>query len=50
LLQQEAETGGYDYVVMGGYGHSRTVATIFGGATQRMLKACQLPMLLVHMR
>ena len=42
--------GHYDYVVMGSYGHSRTVETIFGGATQMMLKKCRVPMLLVHRR
>lgn len=49
-LRCEAEMGHYDYVVMGGYGHSRTVETIFGGATQGMLKKCRVPMLLVHRR
>ena len=49
-LRCEAETGEYDYVVMGGFGHSRTLETIFGGATQAMLKTCTVPMLLVHRR
>lgn len=49
-LRCEAEMGHYDYVVMGGFGHSRTVETIFGGATQMMLKNCRVPMLLVHRR
>lgn len=50
VLRRESEAGHYDYVVMGGFGHSRTVETFFGGATQGMLKKCRVPMLLVHRR
>ena len=49
-LRCEAEMGHYDLVVMGAYGHARTVETIFGGATQGMLTRCRVPLLLVHHR
>ncbi|GEM70868.1 MULTISPECIES: universal stress protein [Sphingomonadaceae] len=49
-LRCEAEMGHYDLVVMGAYGHARTMETIFGGATQGMLKRCRVPLLLVHHR
>jgi nucleotide-binding universal stress UspA family protein len=39
-----------DYVVMGGFGHARTLEAIFGGVTRAMLKECEVPMLLVHRR
>ncbi len=46
----EAEMGHHDLVVMGGYGHSRTLETIFGGATRSMLRKSKVPLLLVHHR
>lgn len=46
----EAAGRGYDYIVMGGFGHARTMEAIFGGVTRKMLKDCQIPMLLVHRR
>jgi nucleotide-binding universal stress UspA family protein len=35
---------------MGGFGHTRTIEAIFGGATRTMLLKCDVPMLLVHRR
>ncbi|WP_404712630.1 universal stress protein [Sphingomonas sp. MMS24-J13] len=50
MLCVEAELGRYDYAVMGGYGHSRTIETIFGGVTRTMLEKSRIPILLVHKR
>ncbi|RYE02864.1 MAG: universal stress protein [Sphingomonadales bacterium] len=36
------------YLVMGGFGHSRFVESMFGGVTRRMLKECPVPLLLAH--
>lgn len=49
-LISEAETYRHDYIVMGGFGHARTLEAIFGGVTRKMLKECKIPMLLVHRR
>jgi nucleotide-binding universal stress UspA family protein len=46
----EAETQQHDYIVMGGFGHARTLEAIFGGVTRKMLKECEVPMVLVHRR
>ncbi|MCH4894647.1 universal stress protein [Sphingomonas sp. SFZ2018-12] len=39
---------GPDYLVMGGYGHSRLREALFGGATATFLKQGPVPVLLVH--
>jgi nucleotide-binding universal stress UspA family protein len=49
-LLAEITKGQPDYVVMGGFGHARTLEAIFGGVTRAMLKECDVPMLLVHRR
>ncbi|KQN32968.1 universal stress protein [Sphingomonas sp. Leaf38] len=49
-LVREVASEGYDSVVMGGFGHTRTIEAIFGGATRTMLLKCDVPMLLVHRR
>lgn len=36
------------YLVMGGYGHSRTLQAMFGGVTRRMLSESPVPLLLAH--
>lgn len=46
----EAENSQHDYIVMGGFGHTRTTEAIFGGVTRKMLKECEIPMVLVHRR
>lgn len=46
----EAVSGHYDYVVLGAYGHSRTMEKIFGGTTHRMLQRSPIPMFLAHRR
>lgn len=40
--------GGFDLVVMGGYGHSRLQEFIFGGATRDMLKSMTVPVIMAH--
>ncbi|MBA16594.1 MAG: universal stress protein UspA [Sphingomonas sp.] len=37
-----------EYLVMGGFGHSRFVEAAFGGVTRRMLKECPVPLFLTH--
>ena len=37
-----------DYLVMGGYGHSRVTEALFGGVTRQMLAHCPVPLLLAH--
>jgi nucleotide-binding universal stress UspA family protein len=37
-----------DYVVMGGFGHSRLVENIFGGVTERLLHESPVPLFLKH--
>lgn len=46
----EAASGRYDYVVLGAYGHGRSIERIFGGTTHRMLHASPIPMFLAHRR
>jgi nucleotide-binding universal stress UspA family protein len=37
-----------DYVVMGGYGHSRAFEAVFGGVTRKMLSEAPVPVLFAH--
>lgn len=39
---------GADWLVMGGFGHSRFMEATFGGVTRRMLQDCPVPMFLAH--
>ncbi|MCP5433781.1 MAG: universal stress protein [Alphaproteobacteria bacterium] len=48
VLLREAERGGADLVVMGGYGHSRLREFIVGGATRHILANAALPVLIAH--
>jgi nucleotide-binding universal stress UspA family protein len=47
-LQRSATERGCDILVMGGYGHSRLRDFVLGGATQGVLEALLLPVLLSH--
>jgi len=47
MLSHAADTGA-DFIVMGGYGHSRLREFILGGATRGMLSAMTLPTLMSH--
>jgi nucleotide-binding universal stress UspA family protein len=40
--------GGFGYIVMGGFGHSRFVEAITGGTSRAMLTASPLPLLMAH--
>jgi nucleotide-binding universal stress UspA family protein len=39
---------GFDLLVVGGYGHSRLVESIFGGVTESIVSHPHLPILMVH--
>jgi nucleotide-binding universal stress UspA family protein len=39
---------GSDYVVMGGFSHSRLVEALLGGVTRAMLSTCPVPVFLAH--
>jgi nucleotide-binding universal stress UspA family protein len=43
-----ATNSGADFLVMGGYGHSRVREFIFGGTTRQILSSMTLPVLMVH--
>ncbi|AOH82632.1 hypothetical protein AWL63_00150 [Sphingomonas panacis] len=47
-LLKEASSGGFGYVVMGGYGHLRLVEALFGGVTRTMLGESPIPVFLAH--
>ncbi|HTQ14211.1 MAG TPA: universal stress protein [Rhizomicrobium sp.] len=48
LLLRTAKADGCDLLVCGGYGHSRTLETIFGGATAYLTSHADIPILMVH--
>jgi nucleotide-binding universal stress UspA family protein len=39
---------GADFIVMGGYGHSRLREFVLGGATRGMLQSMTVPVLMAH--
>lgn len=47
ILSHTASVGA-DFLVMGGYGHSRVREYIFGGTTRQILSSMTLPVLMVH--
>ena len=47
-LMAQAETMGADYIVMGGYSHSRVSQYIFGGLTRSILAASTVPLFIAH--
>jgi nucleotide-binding universal stress UspA family protein len=47
-LVAEAARAGADFLVMGGYGHSRMRETVFGGATRAVVNDSSLPVLMSH--
>lgn len=48
VLAEAARARGCSCMVMGAYGHSRLLESVFGGVTHKMLKAPALPILLAH--
>ena len=47
-LQEGAQERGCGLLTMGGYGHSRVRDFVMGGATEGVLKALSMPVLLSH--
>jgi nucleotide-binding universal stress UspA family protein len=47
VLSHAADTGA-DFIVMGGYGHSRLREFVLGGATRGMLQSMTVPVLMAH--
>ena len=47
-LLSHAADNGTDFIVMGGYGHSRLREFIWGGVTRNMLNAMTVPVLMSH--
>ncbi len=47
-LLEAAAKGGASMLVIGGYGHSRMVESIFGGTTAHLIRHPAMPMFLVH--
>lgn len=47
LVDYAAETGA-DYLVMGGYSHSRAGEFLFGGVTRQLLKGCPTTLVMGH--
>jgi nucleotide-binding universal stress UspA family protein len=47
-LLKAAHDSGADLLVMGAYSHSRVRELVFGGFTRDVLKACDLPVLMLH--
>lgn len=48
IILEESRRNAIDYVVMGGFGHSRIREALFGGASRTMLSRSKVPILLVH--
>ncbi len=48
VLLNTVADGGFDFVVMGAYGHSRTREYLFGGATRDILGEMTVPVLMAH--
>ena len=47
-LLARARSGAHDYLVMGGFGHSRLRETLFGGVTRRLLHESPIPLFIAH--
>jgi nucleotide-binding universal stress UspA family protein len=47
-LLDTAAASGYDLLVCGGYGHSQTMETIFGGTTDYLITHADIPVFLAH--
>lgn len=48
VLLEQVRARRADYLVMGGYGHSRVTEALFRGVTRNMLASCPVPLLLAH--
>mgnify|MGYP001209384252 CR=1 FL=1 len=48
VLNDQCRSLKADYLVMGGYGHTRVTEALFGGITRKLLTNCPVPLLLAH--
>lgn len=48
VLLAKANSEKFDYLVMGGFGHSRFAEALFGGVTRRLLTESQIPLFLAR--
>lgn len=48
VLLANASNGRFDYLVMGGFGHSRFLEALLGGVTRRLLTQSPIPLFLAH--
>jgi len=48
VILSHAADSGADFIVMGGYGHSRLREFVLGGATRGMLQSMTVPVLMAH--
>jgi nucleotide-binding universal stress UspA family protein len=48
VLLSEVDVQHADYVVMGGFGHSRVVESVFGGVSRQMLGESPVPIVMAH--
>ena len=48
VLLAKANSERFDYMVMGGFSHSRLYEAVFGGVTRRLLTYSQIPLFLAH--
>jgi len=48
VIMAKANSGRFDYLVMGGFGHARFVEALLGGVTRRMLTESPIPVFMAH--
>ena len=48
VISREVESDGYDLLIMGAFGHSRIRNLIVGSTTTEMIRACKIPILMLH--
>ena len=48
IIAREAESGGFDLVMMGSHGHSALGKLVLGSVATRVMAQCQVPVLLVR--
>ena len=48
IIVGKANSGRYDYLVMGGFGHARFIEAMFGGVTRALLTESDIPLFLAH--
>lgn len=47
-LVENAGSWGAEYIVLGGYSHSRAGEFLFGGVTRALLRACEISLVMAH--